>query len=99
MRLIGTQSGQVSKLTAMDAAGRSRGGTWNRSQKRSGGCWCGFSSWDAFGLGPNRDARVAAPQPMTMRRRVRWLCANMFLIPYPLGELGTGGESNDHDPG
>ena len=37
--------------------------------------------------GPNREARVPAPQPMTMRRSGRWLgTAVNFLIPYPLGQ-------------
>jgi hypothetical protein len=49
--------------------------------------------------GPNRDARVAAPQEMT-KGRESWLnTAQIFLLPYPLGQLGTGGKGNDQDPG
>jgi len=54
-----------------------------------------------MGLGErNRDACVAAPQRFAMRRPGRWLgTAHIFLISYPLRQLGTGGEGNDQDPG
>jgi hypothetical protein len=32
--------------------------------------------------------------------RESWLStAHIFLVTYPLGQLGTGGERNDQDPG
>jgi len=38
----------------------------NRSPRRSGGCWGDISIRGRDRAGPNRDARMAAPQPMTI---------------------------------
>jgi hypothetical protein len=71
----------------------------NRSQRRCSGCWGGISTRDGKGAGPNRDARMTAPQEMTKGRK-SWLnTAHIFLLPYPLGQLGTGGAGSDQDPG
>jgi hypothetical protein len=38
----------------------------NRSQRRCSGCWGDISTRGRDRAGSNRDARVAAPQPMTI---------------------------------
>ena len=71
----------------------------NRSQRRSSGCWGDISTRDGFRARPNRGARMAAPQEMT-KGKESWLnTAHIFLLSYPIGQLGTGGAGNDQDPG
>jgi hypothetical protein len=63
----------------------------NRSQRRSGGCWGDILT--------DRHARMAAPQEIT-KGKESWLSiAHIFLLSYPLGQLGTGGAGSDQDPG
>jgi hypothetical protein len=67
----------------------------NRSQRRCSGCWGDISTRDGLGQG----------QTVTLVWRLRrrwesWLSTtHIFLLPYPLGQLGTGGPGNDQDPG
>jgi hypothetical protein len=52
-----------------------------------------------LGTEPNRDTRMAAPQEMTKGRESWPSTAHIFLLPHPLGQLGTGEAGSDQDPG
>jgi hypothetical protein len=90
MRLMGTQSGHdtqasIKRLSNFDlSADRLAISGWRLESLSEALRWLLVRLLDlgqSCGAGPNRDARVAAPQRLTMRRRRKWLgTALMFLI-------------------